>query len=341
MRNNLILYIGIVVLLFCSCKQKNRFYISRFDEEIEVNIHRFDIDFININTENIIGELDALENKYPAFFPLYIEEVLMMDIELYYLQNEDNQFYAKEIKHFLEDSIFIDVHKQVKTTFDQCKDLETQLSTAYSYLHHYFPELILPEVYFFVSGFNQELLVTDSLIGIGVDLYLGEDYELYHHITHEYLIPNMRKEMIATDLLKTLLYDEFMFQADANLLNSMLYEGKILYLLSVILPKSKDEMLIGYSSDELKWSKHYEKAIWSSIIEQKHLYSTDYSLINQYVNVAPFTSPITSDSPGRLGMWVGWQIIQQYMLNNKDIDLPTLMTNENYQQILEKSGYKP
>ena len=147
--------------------------------------------------------------------------------------------------------------------------------------------------------------------------------------------------MVVSDILHTILYQEFPFKAETNLLNSMLYEGKVLYLLSIFSPYNKDELLIGYSLEELRWAKQYEKAIWSTIIEQKHLYSTDYFLINQYINVAPFTSPITADSPGRLGMWIGWQIINQYMKNNKDIDLVNLMNDINYQRILENSHYRP
>lgn len=341
MRKNLILYVGIIVLLFSSCKQKNRFYLPQFDEEIAVNIKRFDLDFINLDTTAIVSDLEKLESKHPVFFSVFMDYVLMMDTTIFSKELDAPYSYSREIKEFLQDTLFIGVHQDIKETYKDVSQLEQQLSKAYSYLHHYFPELMLPEVYFFASGFNQEILVADSLIGIGTDLYLGADYALYQHITHEYLIPNMRQEMIATDLLKTLLYEQFAFSGTPNLLNSMLYEGKILYLLSVILPDNQAETLIGYSAEELKWSKQHEHAIWSGIIEQKHLYSTDYFLVNQYVNVAPFTAPLTSDSPGRLGVWLGWQIIQHYMDKHTDIDLPSLMQNDNYQQILELSGYRP
>ncbi len=341
MKNRCILFIWLFLVFTTSCKKQNRFYIKHFDNQVLVEVNRFDLDFINLNTDNLATDLETLVSKHPSFFPFFLENVLGMNSHVFTENLHDTPPYLIEIKEFLHDTVFIKVHQDVKDKYDQIEELEKQLSVSYSYLQHYFPKKQLPEIYFFVSGFNHEIVATESMIGIGVDLYLGKDYDLYQQITHDYLIPNMKKEMIVSDILRTILYQEFPFKAETNLLNSMLYEGKILYLLSVVSPYSKDELLIGYSPEELAWAKQYEKAIWSAIIEQKHLYSTDYFLINQYINVAPFTSPITADSPGRLGMWIGWQIINQYMKNNKDIDLTNLMNDINYQRILENSHYRP
>ncbi len=341
MKNRYVVFIWFLLLLTTSCKKQNRFQIKHFDNKVQIEIKRFDLDFINLNTNNLAIDIEALAIKYPDFFPFFLENVLGINSKVFTENLHDKSPYLMEIKEFLQDTLFMKVHQDVKNTYDDIKKIENQLSVSCSYLNHYFQHKQIPEVYFFVSGFNHEIVATESMIGIGVDLYLGEKYDLYQQITHDYLIPNMKKEMVVSDILHTILYQSFPFKSETNLLNSMLYEGKILYLLSVFSPYSKNELLIGYSSEELAWAKQHEKAIWSSIIEQKHLYTTDYFLINQYMNVAPFTSPITAESPGRLGVWIGWQIINQYMKTNKDIDLVNLMNNINYQNILEHSHYRP
>jgi hypothetical protein len=66
---------------------------------------------------------------------------------------------------------------------------------------------------------------------------------------------------------------------------------------------------------------------------KKTLYSTDNMLMRKYLNDAPFTTPISQESPGRLGTWVGWQIIQSYMNKNKNVTLQQLMNETNYQKI--------
>lgn len=324
---------AILLFLIVGCQQHSRFYITSFDNPVDIKINRFDIDFINIDTNKVSENLSALANKYPSFFPVFITEVLMMN-------PYDTLGNTQQIKDFLHDKTFIDVNTQVLEEFKDVSSVEKELSTAFSYIKHYFPEISIPEIYFYISGFNQQYLINNEFIGIGTDLYLGADFPLYKEITHEYLIPNMRSELIVTDLLNLFFHNRFPFKGEVNLLNSMIYEGKILFLIQEFTSK-QENLIIGYNEEDIKWCKIHEKHIWSRIIEQKHLYSTDYFLINQYINVAPFTSPVSQDSPGRLGVWTGWQIVKSYMQNNTTTDLQELIDNTNYQSILENSHYRP
>ncbi|MDD4488913.1 MAG: hypothetical protein PHD30_00215 [Paludibacter sp.] len=321
-------------LLFVGCQQKNRFHLDSFKQSVEVKINRFDLDFIALDTTDVASGLIILENKFPAFTSFFLSDVLLM-------QMTDTVENANQIKAFLQDTTFIGVHQQVKSIFNDVKEIEKQFSIAFSYLRNYFPEIKLPEIYFFVSGFNQQFLLNDSILGIGSDLYLGSDFPLYKDITYEYLLPGMRKEMIVSEGLSILLHKKFPFIGDVNLLNTMIYEGKICYLMEVLMPDAKTDFILGYTEAEIRWCKQHEKAIWTSMLEQKHLYSTDYMLINQYINPAPFTSPVSNESPGRLGTWVGYQIVAGYMQNNKQIGLAELIQNENYQSIIEQSLYRP
>jgi hypothetical protein len=327
-------YVIIFVLLFAGCKERNRFYIAGFDQETQVSIHRFDLDFIRIDTVDVEKGLRALEAKYPDFFGLYFNNGLGLDPAGY----ERN---AALVKDFLTNPQFINVHREVEKVFGNTASYEQQINRAYSYLKHYFPDISLPEIYFFVSGFNHQFLLTDSIIGVGSDVYLGSDFNPYQELTYEYLIPNMRPEMLVPELLTELLHHHFPFSGELNLLSAMIHEGKIMYLLSVLLPESGSKLLIGYSEEQVSWCNKHASQVWTRILENRDLFSTDNLLITQYMQVAPFTSPVSQESPGRLGVWTGWQIVKSYMQNNKDIDLEQLMNNTQYQKILEKSGYKP
>jgi hypothetical protein len=59
------------------------------------------------------------------------------------------------------------------------------------------------------------------------------------------------------------------------------------------------------------------------------------------MNDAPFTAPVSQESPGRLGTWLGWQIVESYMNKNPKVSLSDLMKDSNYQKMLEESGYRP
>jgi len=63
--------------------------------------------------------------------------------------------------------------------------------------------------------------------------------------------------------------------------------------------------------------------------------------IIRYINASPTTSGFPLDSPGRTGVWIGWQIVRKYMKNFPETTLSELMQNSDYQQILNDSKYFP
>jgi uncharacterized protein YjaZ len=82
--------------------------------------------------------------------------------------------------------------------------------------------------------------------------------------------------------------------------------------------------------------------MWRYFIEKELLYSDDQKLIPRFINMAPFSKfylEIDNDTPGRVGAWIGWQIVRSYMENNK-VSLQQLL-NSNAKEIFEKSKYKP
>ena len=72
------------------------------------------------------------------------------------------------------------------------------------------------------------------------------------------------------------------------------------------------------------------------------LYSSDSDLDARFINVAPFSKfyqASDGDSPGRIGVWIGWQIVRSYMRNN-DVTLQELIA-VSPEDIYKKSKYKP
>jgi uncharacterized protein YjaZ len=66
-------------------------------------------------------------------------------------------------------------------------------------------------------------------------------------------------------------------------------------------------------------------------------------LANRFINVAPFSKfylEIDNESPGRIGQWVGWQIVRSFMENNPKVTVQDLI-KMNEKDIFELSKYKP
>lgn len=330
-----ITFICCLIFLLASCTKSNRFKIDTSKNRVEVKIYRFDRDMLSLDTTNMKAGVNSLYKRYGDFLPAFTANVLDTTAT-------DTVAVSNLFRQFLSNATFKAVNKKTLQTFQNVSDIEKQVSDAYTYIHYYFPKVTLPEVYFYVSGFNRSIMMNNKFIGIGTDFYLGSNYPAYKNFTYQYMTYNMRRECLVTDLVSATLFRMFiMDSSEYRLLDNMLFRGKVMYLLSVFMPNEKPENIMGYSLEQWKWCKTNEKQVWGYIIDQKHLFSTDLQLIRKYMNDAPFTAPVSQDSPGRLGTWLGWQIVESYMDKNPKISLNDLMQENNYQKMLEDSGFRP
>ena len=126
-----------------------------------------------------------------------------------------------------------------------------------------------------------------------------------------------------------------------NLINQMIYHGRNMYFVDYMLPYQHDTLKTGFSSAQLEWCVKNEASMWTYLVEQKLLFSTDMRRINKFIGEAPFTNDFSAESPGRASAWLGWQIVKSYMNRNKDVSLKDLMVETDYQKIFNNARYKP
>jgi gliding motility-associated lipoprotein GldB len=326
----------VFLCVFTSCGKKNRFSdVDLSNSPVnEVQIQRFDKDFFAVDTNNVASSLTALRNKYGNFVDLYITQIL------------GNTLATEEdvVRQFLTHPAYREFYSDCEAKYTNMSDLENEFTTAFKYVKYYFPNIPIPKVYTHVSGFGDMIVVDEELISVSLDYYLGADYKNYEYVdgVYSYMIPNFRREKIVPDAVFWWLTTEFPDNIEVpRLLDNMIYYGKIMYLTEVFLPVEKEENLIGYTRRQWEWSAANEGKMWNYVVENKHLFSTEILLTAKYINPAPFTAYFPDESPGRAGIWIGWQIVRSYMDKNKDVTLPQLMNNFNAQDILEKSGYRP
>ena len=123
----------------------------------------------------------------------------------------------------------------------------------------------------------------------------------------------------------------------------MIYNGKIMYFMDMILPNVADTTKIGYSTAQLKWCKEFQSKIWAYFLEENLLYESDFPKIQKYLTEAPFTPGLgeKNESAPKLAVWTGWQIVREYMDKHPEVTLPELMADNDAQKILNESKYRP
>ena len=214
----------------------------------------------------------------------------------------------------------------------------------FQHLKYYFPNFKTPRLITSTSDvdYRNKVIVTDTIAILELDTYLGPDHFFYQGL-QTYITANMKPEQIVVDLADAYAKKMILNSKRSNLLDEMIYSGKLLYLKDMIIPFKTDAQKIGYTQQQLDWVTVNQEQIWQYFIEKELLYSTDSKLPNRFINPAPFSkfylAEIDNESPGKVGQFVGWQIVKAYMDNN-DVTLTELL-NTPAQTVFNKSKYKP
>ncbi len=321
------------ILVFAAC-QRNPLKVDLSNTHINFKFQEFGNDLFAIRN-NINEQLPVLVQKSPAILPLFSTEVITIGLP------EDSGF-ADILGTFINDSLMLQVKSNVDKKIDR-KQIKNQLTDAFRYFTYYFPDKVIPEVFTCISGFNQSIIMTDSLLGIGLDKYLGSDCDYYSRLgIPRYQQQNMHPAKIVPDAMYAWCMSEFPFEGyGSQLIDKMIYEGKLLYLLDATLPNTPDSLKIGFSQKQLDFCIDRENAMWTYLAEYKMLFSNERMDIKRYTDDSPYTSSFTADSPGRTGNWLGWQIVKAYMKKNPSITIPELMQEKDCQKILNYSAYQP
>ncbi|HRX66921.1 MAG TPA: hypothetical protein P5200_01030 [Tenuifilaceae bacterium] len=334
-----LLFLGFFVLINltinrCTCKREPKIPLNEID--VEVKVQRFDRDLFSINSENIQDEIGRLDAKYPDFFRLFTEGIIGIGLP------EQPEF-ASYLNSFVTDNMVAEAYKDVQKTFPNTDELNQTLTNAFKRYRYYFPGKPIPSVYGFVSGFNNSVVLADSILGVGFDRYLGRNYPSYPRLgVYNYISYNMHPKKIPSDLMRSWAIGEFHFNDSIdNLLNNMMYEGMLMYFTKRMLPDQPDSLIFGFSPDQMRWCQRNEKEMWSYMVEHKLLFNTDAFTIRKFVDDAPFTHNFPKESPGRAAVWIGYRIVNRYMNRNENVTLSELMEERDYQKILNQSKYNP
>ncbi|MGB1205227.1 MAG: hypothetical protein ACPG5B_06245 [Chitinophagales bacterium] len=321
-------------MTFLSCNNNKLPDVSNI--EVSIDIQRFDEALFQTDSSHYAIHFDSLKKVYPDFYLLYLNELLSLRKHPIYTQEQLLLGFTQNpnIKG-LRDSCLI--------KYKDISPLESDFEDAFRYYKYYFPNRTIPKIITHISEFGPATSSLDStLIAISLDMYLGKNFPFYRSISlPSYIIERLETSFILPNAMKTYingLYDKD--RKNNNLIDEMVQEGKLLYFLDLVLPKTADNFKIGYSEKDLAWCEENEKMIWSFFIEQNLLFENKQREISKYTAEAPNTSGMPAESPGRVGSWVGWQIVKKFMQKNPTMSFDELMS-KNGQQVLKGSKYKP
>jgi hypothetical protein len=312
--------------------------------EVNLNSRRLDKDLEKLDTLALVEGLKELKTKYPDFLDFYLDTLMGFGIRGDY--SPENPAIQQGLYVFLTHPDFRGVFDSIQAHYADVQGIEANLSKGFQYLKYYFPDYKIPSLVYISSGLNNWAVFTyDTLVGIGLDMYLGANYPFYRSVgIPDYISRRFSEPYIAPNVFQAIYRDWYPFVAEGRtLLDMMLQRGKEQYFLKKILPFVADSVRIGYTKPQLAWCEENEAGIYNFFVKDNLLYETNWQKILRYVNDGPNSVGMPPESPGNIGSWLGLKIIEAYMRENPQTTLPELlkMNTQDAQQILYKSKYKP
>jgi hypothetical protein len=304
--------------------------------QADVEVERFDLDLFEAPQDSLGSSIEQFYKKYGDFFDVF-------NVHVINIGQASSRHYPSYLSMFINDPTNQEVFRYTCEVFGSMEEINATLSNGFRHYLYYHPDSLLPRVVGYVSRFNQGLFTVDHFVGVGLDQYLGSNCPFYEEMgTPRYLVLNKVPERIPVEVMLAWATQIYPYNDSLdNVLNRMIHKGMLAYFVDAMYPQMEEHFKLGFTTDQMKWCRNNEKQMWTHLVEEKLLFSTDPLDIQKLTEDAPNTRFYTVESPGRAAVWQGVQIVRDYAARNPHLTLSQLMGQRDYQEILRKSRYNP
>lgn len=307
-------------LILLGCQNQSKLNKEAEALDIDLEIVRFDQKF----AQTSVGEFSEFKAAYPDIFPEHIPDSLWI---------------AK-----LESDLQEEINKEVQTAFPDFEEESERIERFFKYVKYHFPDYRVPTVYTLAEEVNYrtKLVLSEDKLLISLDNYLGPEHKFYQSFP-KYIAFQQDQKFLVSDVAEAFIHQRLSPERARTFIAEMVYHGKILYLKDVLMPFESDASKLYYSEDELKWAEDNEEEIWSFFVEKDLVFSTNQSLKDRFIDLAPYSKfylELDNDSSPRIGKFIGWQIVRRFMQKNPNTKLKELLKMKA-DVIFELSNYKP
>ncbi|MFL9481388.1 hypothetical protein ACI6Q2_01340 [Chitinophagaceae bacterium LWZ2-11] len=329
--------VSLLILSAVACSSKKKIPdVSNI--KVELQTIRFEKDFFAVDTNKIDASLQSLNNKFPGFTQDFLFNILGT------APNNDSA--AKDIKMFMR--TYKSMYDSSQIIFANFNKIEKEVKTGLQRVKYYFPDYKEPkQLITFVGPINSYgNIITPDALGVGLQLYLGQNYSIYNSDEGKEMYPfymsrRFTPDYIPVNCMKNIIDDMFPYKnAGRPLIEQMIEAGKRLYVLDAFMPETADSIKTGYTQAQLTGCYDHEKDIWAFFLQNDLLYNADISRIGSYINDGPNTTEFGPSSPGNIGQFIGWQIVKKWMDKNEKVTLAGLVKTPA-SKILDEAKYKP
>lgn len=325
-------WIWILLAVFVSCTKS-----EGYKKKLDVPYQKMEpqrLEIVEFNKALFALDTANFEEEYRAILPQF-QAIL--------IENPDEEEIGY-MKDFVTDTIIVKINELVNETFPNITPVTNGVKGVYQHYKYYYPDFVVPPTFTYVSGIysNRPDVVSEESVMIGLDFYLSNKDLVYDKLGYSrYQSRRMQPFSLTRDLAEEFYYTTYGNRVNQkNVLAEMVEQGKRYYFIEAMDPSLPDSVILGYSSQQMAWAEDNEGMVWAAIVGNNMLYNNVLDQKRMLFNDGPFTAAFDNNAPARLGDFIGLQIVRSFMSNN-DEDFVDLMQMTDYQDILQRSQYKP
>lgn len=255
----------------------------------------------------------------------------------------NDSVFINELYNRFTNPYFDSLLSDTKREFSGLTELKQEITGAFKNIIYYYPEFQVPKIETVITGLESDIFVSDSLIIIGLDYYLGPTAR-YRPDMYDYLLRRYQKNFIVPSIVLLYGIDNSFNKTNPEnrtVLADMIAYGKTYYFAKQMLPCVPDSVFIGYTKEEIEGSRENSDLIWKRLVQDEVFYSTSHLIKQKYIAERPKTLEVGEKCPGRIATWVGWEVVKKYMEEHSSVSLPQLMETSDAEKIFRESRYKP
>lgn len=320
-----LLFIILLTTLSTSCQSESEseahlIYITRYDKLQSAYILRKDE-----------SSFLKMKKSYPLETSILYENMLS-------LGDSENSDMKQYIYKFYSDTTLRQVVRDTEKKFTDMSLIEDSLNLAFNKLREELPTLRIPSIYTQISALNQSIVVSDSLVGISLDKYLGEDYPLYAQYYYPYQRRTMTPSRIIPDVLYYYLCSEYINkQQNQSYAEWMVNVGKIQWIVYKIIGYKNLGVSMGYTKDEIEWMENNESKVWYYMINNRFLQKRG-TAEHEWMEGDYLKTYFQTNVPAFMPMWMGTRLVGNFMKKNKGLSIYELL-NSDYKSIYAAAGF--
>ena len=333
---SILVFLSILLLWFVLSPLINSNPLDSSESKIELSFERITPTGLIKNRIN----LQQLFQDYPAVSPYLLEYCYAVNLK------SDSSLSASLIA-FGKQEYIAKTELELNERFSDLSTHKARIKRTFARLKNQFDTLQTPrEVVFSNSNFSYNATCYNESILVGLERYIGGN----HPIIIESLSPTdfpewirngMNEKFMERDILSAWISTKLFKETNGYHIEEMIRWGKIHLITEMCLRLENDDIatseVLRWSNEQYDWAVSNEKKFWKYLMDENLLFDSNEKNRAYLLNNGPYTIGLPEESPDRMGQFLGYKIVLNY-IKNENLALKELL-EKDYKTILK--SYNP